>query len=239
VAADAVDLLGNSRGRVAIEFWSADSAAPTFRLWTQEVLSAALPGSPAAWSPDGRTLAVLRDAGTARGPTSPGVALASTGSAAPVWLQVLDGSDLRPLVAFPASPFDPRTSVLFDSSGTWIATSAVVFDLAHGVADALPSSSAAVAWGADGRLILASFADDTMAGWDPTTHTLSAPFAPGTRLPAADHRVVTVPPRTGEWPTLVTPGVVSPDGALRAWDPPANGLGNTPLRMVPEAHTGP
>jgi WD40 repeat protein len=239
VAPNAGDLLGSSRGRVALEFWSADSAAPTFRVWTREGLSAALPGSPAAWSPDGRMLAVLRDASTANDPTSPRVALASTGSAAPVWLQVLDGSDLRPLVAFPASRFDPRTSVLFDSSGTWIAASAFAFDLAHGVADALPPPSEAVAWGADGRLILASFDDHTIAAWDPTTHTLSAPFAPGTRLPTPDHQVITVPPRTGEWPQLVTPGVVSPDGALRAWSPPANGLGNTPLRLVPVAAARP
>jgi WD40 repeat protein len=239
VAANAGDLLGNSLGQVAIAFWSTDSAAATFRVWTHEGLSVALPGSPAAWSPDGRTLAVLRDAGTAFGPTSSGVVLAATGSVPPVWLQVLDVSNLRPLAGLPASPFDPRTPVLFDPSGTLIATSGFVFDLADGVANARPPSSEAVAWGTDGRLIVASFADHTIAAWDPTTHTLSASFSPGTRLPTPDHQIVTVPPRTGEWPALVTPGVVSPDGALRAWDPPANGLGNTPLRLVPTAAAGP
>jgi WD40 repeat protein len=239
VAPNAGDLLGSSLGRVAITFRATDSAAATFRVWTPTGLSGALPGSPAAWSPDGRTLAVLRDSGTAFGPTSPGVILAATGSVPPVWLQVLDGSDLRPLAGFPASLFDPRLPILFDPSGTLIATSDFVFDLARGVADARPPSSEAVAWGTDGRLIVATFADHTISTWDPTTHTLSASFSPGTRLPTADHQIVTVPPRTGEWGALVTPGVVSPDGELRAWDPQANGIGNTPLRLVPAAAAGP
>ena len=239
VAPNAVDLLGNSQGRVVIASWSESSLTETFRVWTGEGLSASLPGTPAAWSPDGRRLAVLREAGTASGPPSPGVILAATGSTPPVWLEVLDGSSLRPLVAFPASQFDPRTFVLFDASGNWVAATGFVFDLAHGVADALPPRDRVVAWGADGRLILADFTEATIAAWDPTTHTLSAPFSPGTRLPTEDHQVVTVPPRTAQLGLLGTPGVVSPDGALRAWYPPANGFGNTPLRLVPEAPAEP
>lgn len=241
VVSDAADLLGSSRGAVAIESWPANQPGPTFRTWTGAGLSGVLPGAPGAWSPDGRTFAVLRDAGAAADPTSPGVVLASTGSVPPVWLQVLDASDLHPLNTFPASTFDPRTPVLFDPSGRWIATDAFVFDLAHDVAEALPQRSMAVAWGVDGRLIVASLDDMSIAAWDPTTQALGKAFAPGTQLSAADYQVVTVPTPTpgGDWPQLVTPGVVSPDGALRAWYPAADGLGNTPLRLVPEPTAAP
>ena len=235
VAVGAGDLIASSQGAVAIEFWPPDASGPTFRVWTPQGLSVPLPGAPVAWSPDGRALAVLRYDVGADAPTSSDFVLANTGSGPPVWLQVLDGSDLHQLAAFPASLFDPRTAVLFDPSGSWIATNEFVFDLAHETATALPAQSGAIAWGVDGRLILASYAGHTIAAWDPATHTLSAPFSPGTRLPAADHQVVTAPPATGDWPALVSPGVVSPDGTLRAWYPPANGNGNTPLRLVPEA----
>ncbi len=35
-------------------------------------------------------------------------------------------------------------------------------------------------------------------------------------------------------PYLLSNGVVSPDGALRAWAPWADGLGGTPLHLDPE-----
>ena len=182
-------------------------------------------------------LAVLRDAAGADAPAPPRIALACTGCASPVWLQVLSESGLHQLAAFPASTFDPRTPVLFDATGSWVATSEFAFDLAHGAAAALPVQSGAVAWGVDGRLILASHSGHTIAARDPATHLLSAPYASGTRLQLADHHVVTAAPTTGDRPALVSPGAVSPDGSLRAWYPPADKNGSTPLRLVQEPGT--
>ena len=237
VAAGAGGLLAGPGGAVAIVFQPPDAPGPTFRVWAPRGLSAPLPGDPEAWSPDGRMLAVLRDAAGADAPAPPGAALACTGCASPAWLQVLSAPGLHQVAAFPASAFDPRTAVLFDPSGSRVATSEFVFDLARGTATALPAQSGAIAWGVDGRLILASYADHTITAWDPATQALSAPYAPGTRLPAAGRQVVTAPPAAGDWPALVSPGAVSPDGALLAWHPPADGNGGTPLRLVREPGT--
>lgn len=238
VTSNAIDLLASSLGAVAITQPSS-AIGRTFRIWNKQGLSEALPGTPVDWSADGRRLAVLRDASAAIGSTSPSVILAA-GGAGPMWLQVLDGSNRHQLAAFPRFPFDPRTRVLFDLSGTLIATSAFVFDLTDGAIQALPARREAVAWGTDRRLILASFDDHTVAAWDPTTHTLGATFVPGTRLRTSDHQLVTVPTRTGDLPQqLVPPGVMSPDGALRAWYPLGNGTDPTALWLVSESGAGP
>jgi len=238
VTPNAIDLLASSLGAVAITQTSPGGLRTSFRVWNGQVLSDALPGASVAWSADGHSLAVLRDASSAIEPTPAGVILAS-GGPGPVWLQVLDGSNLHQLAAFPRSPFDPHSTVMFDPSGRLIATSALVFDLTDGVVQGLPAKHEAVAWETDGRLILASFVDDAVAAWNPATHVLGPAFAPGARLGTSDHQLVTVPPRPGDLPLQLVTSGISPDGALRAWYPLADGNGNTPLWLVPETGTTP
>ncbi len=233
----ATGLLASSLGAVAIGLTIPGSTSEpgSFAVWSPRGLSAALPGEPAAWSPDGTRLAVLRETPSARVDGS-GVVLAATGSVPPAWLEVLDASSLQPVVSFPRPTFDPRTSVLFDPTGSLIATGSFVFDLGRDEAIPLPSANLDEAWTSDDRLILADPDARTVRLWDPATHTLGAPLVPGTRLRTADHRVAIVPPASAGGPfDVLPPGAVTPDGALRAWFPLSNGTDSTPLWLTSTA----
>jgi WD40 repeat protein len=227
-----IDFLSDGRGSVAISEWSdATELQTSFRLWTsQGGLGSLRPGEPAAWSGDGRKLAIQHVAGTNLGSSHGGITLAA-GGPPPTWLEVLDGSTMRRLAAFPNDPFDARTMVLFDPSGTYVATNSFVFDLARDVAVSLPAQDEAIAWSQDGRLLVAEFASRTVRPWDPTTRTLGQPFAPGARLRTSDGQLLVVPPRTADLPPQLVVSGISPDGSLQAWYPDTGG--DTPLWLVP------
>jgi hypothetical protein len=226
--------LSNGRGSVAFARSSAaDIFDITFRMWTsQDGLGAVLPGQPAAWSADGRKLAVQHDAATAAAPSQGGVTL-TAGGVPPTWLEVLDGSTLRRVAAFPKDAFDGRTTILFDPTGTFVAAFSFVFDLAHTTVVNLPTGDEAVAWAADGRLLVASTVNDAIYAWDPASDALGPAFATGARLRTSDGQLVVVPPRSGDLPIQLVTSGISPDGALRAWYPNATGDGPTPLWLVP------
>lgn len=225
VASGAIELLGNGHGSVAIKLMSSNGHE-RYRIWRNGGLTDVLAGSPAAWSVDGRQLAVLREV--------PGAVSGGTGSVPPDSLQVIDGADLHVIAAFAADPFDPRTVISFDPAGSLVATSAFVFDLARDIAYPLPNASEFVAWTPDANALFVSLDEHNVAIWDRGSHQLGPPIAPGTQIETSDRRSVTVPAPTADLPSqLVTPGVVSPRGDLRAWYPVANGLGDTPLRLVP------
>jgi WD40 repeat protein len=227
-----IDVLPDGHGSVAISEWSdASELHSSFRLWTSQFgLGPLLPGEPAAWSSDGRKLAVQQVAAAAAGPGHRGITLAA-GGPPQTSLEVLDGSTLRRLAAFPHDPFDARSMIQFDPTGTFVATESLVFDLTRDVTLSLPAQEEAIAWSHDGRLLVASFASGAILPWDPATHTLGPPYTPGARLRTSDGQLLVVPPRFADLPAQLLVSGISPDGLLRAWSPDTGG--DAPLWLVP------
>lgn len=159
-------------------------AGTDFQFCANDQLSAMIsaPGTPAAWSPDGRLVAVTESATTVL--ERDGIALASTGGPIMGYLQVLHypaGSVVR---SFRDHPVDLRGGVTWSpdsrylAAGDFASVGELVFDLVTGAVTTVPVPVSWIEWMPDGRLAITE-PDGTTMAWSPTGGLTKLDLAPG------------------------------------------------------------
>ncbi len=135
-------------------------AGTDFQFWASGRLSAMItaPGSPAAWSPDGRLVAVTESTETVR--STGGPVLASTGGPILGYLHVLrfpDGAQVR---SFRDHPINLQGGIAFSPNSRYVAAGiygaegVLVFDLSTGAVTPVNVPESFARWTPDNRLAI-------------------------------------------------------------------------------------